>query len=190
MRRAGAPPSGDGEPGAGDSGDGEPGADLARLFQQHAAAVYRVAHRLLHDPADAADVRQHVFAALLADPDQLEGVVNPAAWLCRCAANAAKNHARGESRRRARSRAVPARPAPPDPAVPAERAEAAARLRAALHGLTEDQRTVLALRFDGGLTVAEVAAHLNIPPGTAKDRGRRALARLRALLSDPGSRDE
>ena len=161
-------------------------ADPAAVFQQHAAAVYRVAHRLLNDSAAAEDVRQHVFAALLADPSQLDGLANPAAWLCRSAANAAKNYTRGESRRRARSRAVPDRPAPPDPAVPAERAEEAARLRAALHELTEEQRVVLALRFDGGLTLAEVAEQLAIPVGTAKDRGRRALARLRILLADPG----
>ena len=148
--------------------------------------MYRVAHRLLANPADAADVRQQVFAGLLADPDQLAGVADPGAWLCRCAANAAENYVRGESRRRRRRRDRPALSNPADPAAPAEAADEAAKLRAALARLSVEQRMLLTLRFDAGLTLAEVAEHLGVPPSTAKDRSRTALARLRVLLSAPG----
>ena len=151
--------------------------------------MYRVAHRLLNDPDDAEDVRQRVFARLLADPSRLDGVGSPGAWLAAAAANAAKNHMRTDSRRRRRHRRRRADPSftrpAPDPAAPAERADEAARLRAALARLPEEQRAILVLRFDAGLTLAEVAEHLAIPLGTAKDRARRAADALRRLLTPP-----
>ena len=170
------------------AGGAAAGAAFTTLADRHAAAVYRVARRLLNDPADAEDVRQQAFLALLDAPEKAAGVTNARAWLCRCAA---KNRLRAASRRRSRHAAraaVP--PAPPDPAAAAEASEAAARLRAALDRLTPDQRAVLALRFDGGLTVAEAAAALDIPVGTAKDRGRVAVKRLRALWPNRGPRDD
>ena len=162
------------------------------VFRQHAAAVYRVARRLLNDPADAEDVRQHVFAALLADPGATRRRGGP---------RRVALPVRRQRRQKSRPRRVPPpraahldrhdhRDPPPDPALPAERADEAARLRRALAELSEQQRAILALRFDGGLSLAAVAAHLNVPPTTARDRCRAAVDRLRALLSDPGSRDE
>ena len=178
-----APPSGDGEPGEGEPGDGDP--TFETLAQRHAAVVYCIAHRITGSDADAQEVRQQVFLQALRDPPA--GVADWRAWLCRCAANAAANHLRTAARRRNRHRRATA-PAPaPDPLAAAEAGDEAARLRAALEELTADQRAVLALRFDGGLTLSEVAAHLGVPVGTAKDRSRAAIARLRALLTDPGT---
>ena len=176
-----APPSGDGEP-----GDGEPGNEtFETLAQRHAAVVYRIAHRITGSDADAQEVRQQIFLQALRDPPA--GVADWRAWLCRCAANAAANHLRTAARRRNRHRRAPGPTPAPDPLAAAEARDEAARLRAAMNELTADQRAVLALRFDGGLTLSEVAAHLGVPVGTAKDRSRTAIARLRALLTAPGT---
>ena len=51
--------------------------------------------------------------------------------------------------------------------------------------LSPDQRAVLALRYDAGLSFAEAAATLGVPVGTAKDRTRAAVRRLRTRLSPP-----
>ena len=173
-----APPDGDADDVTGDAGR------LLAAFQPHAAAVYRVAHRITGSAADAEEVRQEVFLTLFRRPPAC--LADPGAWLRRCAANAAVNRVRSHARRRARHAAHAEPPsAPPDPAAAAERSEEAARLRAALGRLPPEQRAIVALRYDGGLTFAEAAAALGVPVGTAKDRGRAALRRLRALLNEP-----
>ena len=58
------------------------------------------------------------------------------------------------------------------------------RVRQAMDGLTRLQRESLELAFLAGLTHTEVAAHLDIPLGTAKTRIRDALRSLRTELED------
>ncbi len=58
-------------------------------------------------------------------------------------------------------------------------------IRAALHGLPEEQRRVIELAFYAGWTQGEIAEKLKIPPGTVKSRARLGLIKLRdALLSE------
>ena len=162
----------------------EAAAALADLAGRHAASVYRIAHRVTGRGADAEEVRQAVFAAVWAD--RPAGVRDPGAYLRKAAANAAANRVRAESRRRTRHRTRP-RPDPPaDPATAAEHADEAARLRAALSRLPPDDRALLALRFDGGLSFPRIADALAVPPTTARDRCRKALAALRTALTTPG----
>jgi len=67
--------------------------------------------------------------------------------------------------------------------LPPEEDEEAIRLERALKDLPETQREVLTLKFWGGLTFAEVAATLEIPPGTAASRYRLAIDALRQILT-------
>ena len=52
-------------------------------------------------------------------------------------------------------------------------------LLSALAKLPDAQQEVITLAFYGQLTHTEIAAHLNLPPGTVKGRMRLALDRLR-----------
>jgi RNA polymerase sigma-70 factor (ECF subfamily) len=52
----------------------------------------------------------------------------------------------------------------------------------ALKALPADQREVIALKLDGGLTFAQVAEILNVSPNTAASRYRYALEKLRRML--------
>jgi RNA polymerase sigma-70 factor (ECF subfamily) len=54
---------------------------------------------------------------------------------------------------------------------------------AAVNGLPERYRQVVALRYLLGLSEAETAETLGIPAGTVKSRTARALARLEVALS-------
>ncbi|MGD0091618.1 MAG: sigma-70 family RNA polymerase sigma factor [Planctomycetota bacterium] len=57
------------------------------------------------------------------------------------------------------------------------------RLDRALHSLPHEQREVLALKIDGGLTFEEIAEALHAPANTVASRYRYALEKLRAALS-------
>ena len=95
-------------------------------------------------------------------------------WLTRILLNACA----AELRRRKRELAVAELP---------ERAAAdfdALPLREAVRALPEELRAVVVLRYFQGLTLAETAAALDIPPGTVSTRQRRALALLRLELTE------
>jgi RNA polymerase sigma factor (sigma-70 family) len=57
-------------------------------------------------------------------------------------------------------------------------------IRRALAQLSADQRRVIALRYGGDLTEADIAQVLGWPVGTVKSRLNRARERLRVLLAD------
>ncbi len=67
---------------------------------------------------------------------------------------------------------------PAEPQAP----ESSDRLSRALASLPEDQRAVIALKVDGGLTFERIATALNVSANTAASRYRYALEKLRAAL--------
>jgi RNA polymerase sigma-70 factor (ECF subfamily) len=58
------------------------------------------------------------------------------------------------------------------------------RLDRALATLPHEQREVVALKIDGGLTFAQIGAVLGVSPNTAASRYRYALGRLRTSLEE------
>lgn len=65
-----------------------------------------------------------------------------------------------------------------------EQREMSAILQSALARLPATQREVITLKTWSGLTFAEIAAVLDIPPNTAASRYRQGLAALRALTQE------
>lgn len=63
-------------------------------------------------------------------------------------------------------------------------AERDTRVRVALAGLSEEQRTIIRMSYFSEKSQAEIAAELRIPLGTVKSRTRLAMNRLRTLLED------
>ena len=141
-------------------------------------AVYRLTSAILGDEADARDAAQETFVAAWRQIERLREPGKLDAWLQRVAVNAARQTHR--ARRRRRVREIPsstvialadrAAGTPPDDA---------AILDAALATLPVEQRTILVLHHLEGRPLAELAAILEVPEGTAKSRlfaARRALA--------------
>jgi len=161
--------------------NGDPDA-FETIVRARMDAVYRLTSAILGDEADARDAAQETFVAAwrqlprLRDPEKFE------AWLQRVAVNASRMTLRARGRRRIREIPSSAVQAMPDRAVDggvSPDRDDAAILGAALAMLPVDQRAILVLHHLEGRPLAELAAILDIPIGTAKSRlfaARRALA--------------
>ncbi len=160
-----------------------PPADLARLYDAHAAALFAFLLNLTRHEADTRDALQEIFRRLAARPDALRGVRDERGWLLRLAHNLAVDAVR---RRDARTRAHDALAAESLEvfAVPDDPDEAAFRreLADALGGLPPEQRAVVHLKLWEGLTFERIAALLDIPLNTAASRHRYGVDKMRARL--------
>jgi RNA polymerase sigma-70 factor, ECF subfamily len=162
---------------------------LAAIYDRHAGLVYGLARRVAQDEQLARDVTQEVFTYLWEMPHRVDlsrGSLRT--YLAMLAHRRAVDEVR---RHEARVRAETASAEPePEEGPETHVVDAAARtwrkkhLAALLDMLSADQRAALQLAYYDGLTYVQVAKALGIPEGTAKDRLRRALARLRTLLTD------
>jgi RNA polymerase sigma-70 factor (ECF subfamily) len=125
--------------------------DLDALYRRYRAALYRYATWFTGDPDLAEDVVQETFLrARERMPRRSEATRG---WLFTVATNLARDTLRVARRRREllaeQGDMLPGPAAVPDAAVQLEREELGARLRAALDGLSERERSVLLLRHEG-----------------------------------------
>lgn len=169
-------------------------ADFARLYDEHAPAVYATAHGVLRDAARTEDVVHDVFLSLWHRPERFDASRGQVGVYLRLLARSRALDAwrRGQVAGRARDRlaALDARATgrvEDSPAEAAERSDDGARIRAAIARLPEPQREVIVLAYWGDLTVEQVAQRVEIPLGTAKSRVRLGLARLRDELESGGA---
>jgi RNA polymerase sigma-70 factor (ECF subfamily) len=153
---------------------------LAELYDRFADSLFQVAQILLGSRQDAEDAVQEVFVGLVRVRQRLPEVEDIKAYVFTALRRAAA--------RVAAARKVE-RPLPPDemeqvsaPQPQGLATESSVRLERALRSLPPDQREVIALKVDGGLTFAEIAAVLGIRPNTAASRYRYALQKLRLAL--------
>ena len=174
------------EDGGAVSGRGAVRADLEQVFRTAYPRVVAVAGRVLGSADGAEDVAQEVFLsfARTAVP-----AGEAPAWLSVAAAHTALNHLRSGRRRTTREETA----AGPDPTVPDVADDVVTlderrRVRAALARLPRRQAVVLVLRHSG-LSYAEVAAALDMSPGSVGTTVRRAESALRKELTRHGSSD-
>jgi RNA polymerase sigma factor (sigma-70 family) len=157
---------------------------FGELVTRYQALAARVA-RFVAPGVDVDDVVQEAFVkAWYAMPRFRPGApFKP--WICRIAANEAKNQIRSARRRealvlretaRGDERSVP----PPEGQVLA-REEAEALVRA-MNRLGSNDRLVLAYRWLLDLSEAEMADALAVPAGTVKSRLSRAMTKLRTAI--------
>ena len=66
--------------------------------------------------------------------------------------------------------------------TPVSKHDDAFELENALRSLPPEQREIIALKIEGGLTFGEIATLLSISPNTAASRYRYALEKLRSTL--------
>jgi RNA polymerase sigma-70 factor (ECF subfamily) len=166
-----------------------PGA-FEQLYLRYADRLYRYAAGLSGSTSLADDV---VSDTMMAAFEQLGGF-DPsrgsfAGWLFTIARRRVADDRRRLSRlRRALSRHGPNPTDDDDPLLDIIRSEDAARVRAALTHLSNNDRDVLLLRFVADLPGPEIATVLNISPGAVRVRLHRALGRLSSQLGEEDAR--
>lgn len=153
--------------------------DLEQVFRASYPRVVAVAAKVLGCQNEAEDVAQEVFLAFGRSSVPAGAA---AGWLSVAAAHTALNHIRAGRRRADREEA--ARDdglVAPDVADTVVASEDRRRVRAALARLPRRQAVALVLRHSG-LSYAEVAAALDLSPGSVGTTIRRAETALREEL--------
>ena len=158
-------------------------ADIERLYDEHAQALFAFLLSFTRDEDDTRDVLQEVFVKLARQPELLRAARDERAFLIRLAHNAAIDLMRRRSTRTRHNEQFGEENVSPF-AASAEPDEAAFReeLAAALGELPADQRAVVHLKLWEGLTFDRIAEALEIPLNTAASRYRYGLDKLRDRL--------
>jgi RNA polymerase sigma-70 factor (ECF subfamily) len=161
---------------------GDPEA-FAALYDRLAVRLFNTARTMTDSLPDAEDTVHDVFVELARSHDRLARITDLDAYLFTMLRHAvSRRRRRRDVDRRAidavaRQRAETGR----FTTQPAELADDA--LTAAVAGLPPAQREVLALKVDGGLTFAEIAAVIGTSINTAASRYRYAVEKLRTTIT-------
>jgi RNA polymerase sigma-70 factor (ECF subfamily) len=156
------------------------------IYDAYHRLVHGIALKMLQDVMAAEDLTQAVFLKIWSQPDAFAGG-NFGAWVARVTRNRALDVLR--------SRAVRAEGDMPDD-IPLDdlldetvfaRLDGE-RVRGALAGLPEEQRTPIELGFFVGITHEEIARRTATPLGTVKTRIRAGLRKLRTALEAGAAR--
>jgi RNA polymerase sigma-70 factor (ECF subfamily) len=153
-------------------------ADLEQVFRRDYPLVVAVAARVLGSRDEAEDVAQEVFLTFSRSSVPAEEAPR---WLSVAAAHTALNHLRSGRRRTAREERAADDHVVPDVAEDVVVREERSRVRAALSRLPRTQAVALVLRHSG-LSYADVAAALDLSPGSVGTTVRRAESALRKEL--------
>ncbi|GAA3820239.1 hypothetical protein GCM10022226_45800 [Sphaerisporangium flaviroseum] len=160
--------------------------DLEQVFRTTYPRVIAVAARVLGSRDEAEDVAQEVF---LTFGRSSVPVGEASGWLSVAAAHTALNHLRSNRRRASREEAANGGDAVcPDVADAVVTRDERRRVRAALGLLPRKQAVALVLRHSG-LSYAEIAAALDLSPGSVGTTVRRAESALRKELNRHASSD-
>ena len=152
-------------------------AEFNHLVSQYAAALYRLAYRLVGDPHEAEDVVQDVFRSAWKSRSRYESARGARAWLTTILRRRVAD--------RWRKRPLPSTLAEAEtleigvePAHPTE-GQYSDEMQQALDRLPAELRETLLLVVVGELTHQEAADVLGVPLGTVLSRVSRARQRLR-----------
>lgn len=158
---------------------------LGLLYARYGSAVYAAILKLVRDRAEADEVLQEAFLEAWRRAEQYQPErANVAAWLITIGRSRAidRLRANGTSHRTAEleGRGAPAPSLGPDVVVDFVRARVAVHRE--LSALPVEQRLLLDLSWNEGLSHREIAARTGVPLGTVKTRTRTAMQSLHHAL--------
>lgn len=148
------------------------------LADLHMDGAYRLARVILGNSADAEDATHDAFVSAWRNWPSLRDPAQFNRWFDRILVNTCRNRLRRSARWRYQDLS-PEMWSGPDEYRQIDDRDA---LTAAMAGLSAEHRVVIALRFYRDLTLDEIAARLQVRPGTVKSRLHYALKRLNGHL--------
>ncbi len=160
-------------------------AALGILFDRYAQDVYRFLGRMRGaDQPDLEDLLQSTFIEVSKSAARFRRGSTARTWLFAIAANVARNHVRGEVRRRGNLESFGELPKrePDMPSEIAERRQLLARVQAALAALDEPLRVVLVMCDLEEIPCVEVARVMGVREGTIWRRLHDARQSVRAAI--------
>ena len=158
----------------------DPSSPTPEELSSHGEFLHRVARHLLGNAAQAEDLVQDAYLAALQAPER--SILRPRRWLAHVIRQRGLNYRRMEQHRSEREREQARPEALPSHLEVAQRIELSQGLLQVIQGLSPDYRSVIYLRFYGGLSLTEIAERNSIPLQTVKTRQRRALEELRRVM--------
>ena len=164
------------------------------LIRRETPRIYRLALKMLRDPADAEDACQETFMRIHRSHGSYDPTRPLAPWVSRITYNVCLRRLQGTPQKVANTaeRADQGDVRDPRAANPEQGAatrEAHRLLGAAFDTLSAQDRALLTLRYREGLSDAEVADAVDMPINTVKTRIFRARQKLRQELA-PQLKDE
>ena len=157
---------------------------FAQLYEEHFDKIYRYVALKIGDKVEAEDMTQQVFLNALQSISSFKWKGIPfSAWLFRIAHNQVIDYLRKKAKRATAPLEKSLASSDIDPQLAAERKSEIEQLGLATRRLTETQREVIALRFAGELSVAEVAKVTGKSQGAVKALQHSAIVALRRALS-------
>jgi len=179
---------------------------ISGLVETYSGRVFSWIVRQCGDRELAEEITQQTFVSVVSKMDQYKEQGKFESWLFRIAMNALRDEMRRRGRQArpmattgaedeadpwsvAQDQILALGPTPePDPLEGLEHAEQLERLRKAVASLPEADRQILHLRHTAGLSFAQIAESLDKPLGTVLSRARRAITKLRKILSQEDDR--
>lgn len=153
-----------------------------KLYDAHVDRIYRLAYRMTGDETMAADCTQDTFIRAFDRLAGFEGRAALATWLHTIAVSVILNRLRKVKRLRRREAELDKLPAGAAAVRPID-LELKIRLHTAIDKLEDCLRLVFVMHDVEGYKHREIAAILNVPEGTSKNRLFRAHQLLRQELS-------
>ncbi len=152
---------------------------VAAVYDRYYPDVYRFVRYRLNDETTAEDIASEVFIRLLeAVKSGHAPQTSLKAWLLGTASHIVTDHFRKSYRRPTDELPETLPDERPDPVLDVEQRERERHLKAAMSKLTDEQQTVLSLRFGQGYSLEETAAFLKKNINAVKQLQFRALAAL------------
>jgi RNA polymerase sigma-70 factor (ECF subfamily) len=158
-------------------------AELERLYDTHASAIFAFLLNFTRSEADTRDLMQDLFLKVVRHPESFTQARDERAYLLRLAHNAAIDLIRRRGAREKYHTQLGGEIAH-DFVVASDPDQELFRQAVArgLADLPADQRAVVHLKLWEGMTFAEIAAALDLSPNTAASRYRYGVDKMRDLL--------